>query len=862
LLSNCRSLLNKFDDLTAVVSTISNIQIIACTETWLTNEAEDAVIQIPGYTLYRCDRLNRVGGGVCVWIETVLQSYSCPVCVNNYRFHEGIESVWLVIAKYKILFVCIYIPPKISVDNDAIQAFIATTDLLQNKYPSYNWVITGDYNQMNLNYFCANFNLIATVNIPTRGDAILDNILISKPLIVCVESVSTLPPLSALSADSDHLTVHLKSVSVFTKEEHRTVKCYDYRESSIGDALFYLHNINLSNFYSVENVNEKLQILMYHIQCAIDMIPFELVTFTEKTKPWITTKVKMWINKRWGAWRKQDMNRYNYYKKKVKDAIRESKQKWADKCCKTGKGAWSVVDEILNRHSKEDFVKLLTINNTIESVLDDVTNVFQQTFNCHDRNQVILPEDDGQDFANITVDKLLAEIMKSKSCKAVGSDGLSYRLLKIFAPYIVQPLCSVMSDSIRSRTVPDLWKISDIVPIPKVKFPNCSQLRPLSILPNASSLMEKIIQKEVGAELRVHYGKNQHAYNNNTSTCTALVQLHYTVNKMRDMLSTKCVRIVFFDLSSAFQKVRHDLLLQRLINCGISPGYIHWLQSYLRDRTMRVRLNGKFGRSVSVPSSVMQGSSVGPTLFAVFLGSLNLANFDGSNYEVIIYADDIIVIERMTSCDLKKHYSHVNDIIRGCEVLDLDLNYTKLKQLFVVSARDFVVPDFYQGIEVISSYKYLGIICNSEFDLSLHIEDCIARASQRLFIIRTVKNILPKKSLVVICKSLVLSRAFYAAPLLFSANVTQKNNMQKFVNRCHVILCGKDCNDQCLGHVNDYILRASTKLFQNCQSTNHILHSYVPHRLPRTNQFAIPYCRTTRLLNTFFVGMALHCNSL
>ena len=71
MFSNVRSILNKRDELLAEVL-ISKPDIIGITETWIHSEISDSEIQIPGYSVFRQDRLDTVngrGGGVLLFVK-------------------------------------------------------------------------------------------------------------------------------------------------------------------------------------------------------------------------------------------------------------------------------------------------------------------------------------------------------------------------------------------------------------------------------------------------------------------------------------------------------------------------------------------------------------------------------------------------------------------------------------------------------------------------------------------------------------------------------------------------------------------------------------------------------------------------
>ena len=46
-----------------------NLMFIALCETYLTNDILDAEVDIPGFSIVRCDRLDRIGGGVCIYVR-------------------------------------------------------------------------------------------------------------------------------------------------------------------------------------------------------------------------------------------------------------------------------------------------------------------------------------------------------------------------------------------------------------------------------------------------------------------------------------------------------------------------------------------------------------------------------------------------------------------------------------------------------------------------------------------------------------------------------------------------------------------------------------------------------------------------
>ena len=85
-----------------------------------------------------------------------------------------------------------------------------------------------------------------------------------------------------------------------------------------------------------------------------------------------------------------------------------------------------------------------------------------------------------------------------KSKDSSGYDGISLRILKISAPYVLLPLTFIFNKSLLTGNFPERLKFSEIKPIHKkgdsTDFLN---YRPISLLTSFSKIIEKIIYKRL-----------------------------------------------------------------------------------------------------------------------------------------------------------------------------------------------------------------------------------------------------------------------------------------------------------------------------------------------------------------------------
>jgi hypothetical protein len=101
---------------------------------------------------------------------------------------------------------------------------------------------------------------------------------------------------------------------------------------------------------------------------------------------------------------------------------------------------------------------------------------------------------------------------------------------------------------------------------------------------------------------------------------------------------------VYFDLSSAFDIVPHNILLHKLSNFGLSSSYVDQFHSYLDNRHSSVRISGTLSFSFLVKYGVPQGFTLGPLLFNIFLN-------DMYNSRYLLFADDLKIYRIIVNVD-------------------------------------------------------------------------------------------------------------------------------------------------------------------------------------------------------------------
>lgn len=219
------------------------------------------------------------------------------------------------------------------------------------------------------------------------------------------------------------------------------------------------------------------------------------------------------------------------------------------------------------------------------------------------------------------------------------------------------------------------------------------------------------------------------------STTTHLVEIYHSF--CQAVSDGKEIRVVFCDVSRAFDRVWHKGLLFKLEKCGISGSLLAWLRNYLQDRYQRVVLNGQMSSWELIMAGVPQGSVLGPLLFLIFINDITYAI---QHCKIRLYADDTSL------------FIEVDDRVRAAEQLEEDLNALsswantwlvkfsppKTESLIISNKRHLEEhpPIRMEGsvIQEVTHHKHVGVTLSR--NLSWHEHICAIEKKARSVLVR------------------------------------------------------------------------------------------------------------------------------
>ena len=221
------------------------------------------------------------------------------------------------------------------------------------------------------------------------------------------------------------------------------------------------------------------------------------------------------------------------------------------------------------------------------------------------------------------------------------------------------------------------------------------------------------------------------------STVTQLTELYHTFCKT--VAEGKEIRIVFLDISKAFDRVWHAGLLHKLQAFGIKGKLLAWFTDYLRDRRQRVVIEGQASEWADLKAGVPQGAVLGPLLFLVFINDIV---YIVTHCKIRLFADDTCLFVEVDNRE--EAAQQINEDLERISVWARDWLVTfsppKTKLLMISNKPNaHLHPDLtLEGhvIDKVLNHKHLGITISHNLRWNCHIDDIVTKASKKLDLMR------------------------------------------------------------------------------------------------------------------------------
>ena len=437
--------------------------------------------------------------------------------------------------------------------------------------------------------------------------------------------------------------------------------------------------------------------------------------------------------------------------------------------------------------TKPDGSKACTDEEKAEALNHQFCSVFTNEDKSTITDQNAEPTQPTISSLKISEEKVKKKLLKMRTDKSAGPDGVHPLILKNLAEILAKPLTLIFNNSLETGEVPTVWKQGTVTAIfKKGDKSNPANYRAITLTSIICKLLEDFITQHIKQFLTTcnRNDKSQHGFTIKKSTVTNLIA---ALNIWTEALSHGLpVDIIYLDFEKAFDKVPHERLLQQLSRYGISGNLHSWIRDYLHNRTQKVRVNGTCSSTAPVLSGVPQGSVLGPALFLIFIADASefILNF------ISLYADDakLFTFILEASCAANLHTSEslqldLNSLAVWCESKQMSYNILKCHSLHLGHRNrraTYLLPKMsnmkktsggtaydytFHALEQVHQEKDLGVIIDDKLTFRNHMSAKISKANTMIYLIKHTFKFLNADMFNLIYKALVRPQVEYATPV-------------------------------------------------------------------------------------------------
>lgn len=804
-----------------------------------------SVPSLNGYHNYCAPSKLLKSGGVVAYVKNGLSVISEDIACHSTDF----ETLSLYCSSTNTKFVIVYRHPSTSFD--VFVKWLYTT-FSSHKFNSGDAVFIGD---INLDLFGTSnkvsdylnllnsFGYSQLVSFPTRGESLLDHVIVSDNI---KESVNTI-------RDDNPITDHTAIINIF----HRTIINQPGNSSintrkpfSTGKIMKFREDVLNVDWDTIKNCDQNIFFNKFH-STIFDIFDknFPLKKFHKKDykSPWMNRRLlKLISHKRnlYNKWKTdnsmQAQNIFKSFARKTAYEIYSAKRHYYQQLLtKTTSSSdkWRIINRLSNRSDKKTNVEEIIIDNSLTSdgqiICDAFTKKYRKVFSNDHRSPV--PASSRQsnftfsifEVSSTEVESAILSLRNSCSCQ---DNDIPIIIWKTIADIICNVLRDLINNSFTTGVVPNLLKIAKVMPIYKK---NCrtdiNNYRPVSILPVLSKVYEKLFYNRLRnfCDKFAVLPATQFGFRTNSSTTMAAIQaLHYINTQCNYQLKTAGV---FLDMSQAFDKVNHETLLRKLYNIGLRGLGHKWLTSFMSNRFFYLSVNSNVSQPQPIKTGVPQGSILSPLLFNIYIAELP----DNVPFSSIQYADDTtLIITGDTELDLlnniKLAFDSTHTFLRS---LNLSLNATKTD--IVRFDTDKQIEVTLDGIPIVSktNTKFLGFDIDGPMKMNSMVSATIKKLCSLFPLVYNLRMLLPDNAKRLLFFAYIYSHISYIAtflPLCSQALINKLNSYYKKLTKCLFIASRRDSwttlrQLHCIPNVSDIIYSRSCSQVSFILFSNHLL---------------------------------------
>lgn len=708
------------------------------TETWLKrNEG----LKIKEYNIFRKDREDRRGGGLCLLVKKEIQG-KIKEDANWVKEKTEIMAITIVMEDKEMDIILGYRNPRYSLSKREWEK------LFQNRRPNIDTIIMGDFNANNKEWNCwkndrEGINLAETIeeqdlfiindksmsrtgsgrNRPSNLGLLITNFGIYQETDVREEG-------ETLGSDHQVIEIQIKKNVQRWEQVKYTTRKYDVEDIEWRD-------LKLSWFREEENMKGKMQnaksteekynTIIESIRDGMERIGVRKKrerdtegenngeNNSERNKrikkkvimrgqyPWWDQKCKEKKEERkkavrnfvkrpneiyWTAYKKEE--------REMKEMIRDHKNKaWEEMATSVdhrtkGTDIWRKIKGLQRGFNTENNT-CITIEEVrqleereIKKMLQKPTEEENELESAEEseesedrRNEINMEEEERSQ--EIKAWEVEMAIQRANGKSAPGEDGIDYMMIKNLTEGYKKEIEKLFNEIWRTKEIPKEWKKATVIFLDKT---NKKSLRPISLTDCMGKLMERVVNRRLTewAESNNIIDEGQNGFRKGRSSIDNLAIL---TTKIRLGFENRRETLAnFMDVKGAYDYVDHRKLIKIMRQKRCPEGIRRYIEAWLSNR--EIKCIRRYDKQIEGKQwrGLPQGAILSPILYNIYTADLALGVKD-EHVKMLQYADDVVIFTTSNArhFNIERIRNAGEKLIKNLKEIKLDIAEEKTKMV-------------------------------------------------------------------------------------------------------------------------------------------------------------------------------------
>lgn len=412
-----------------------------------------------------------------------------------------------------------------------------------------------------------------------------------------------------------------------------------------------------------------------------------------------------------------------------------------------------------------------------------------------------------REWRPIVAQEILQAIANTCNDKAPGDNGITNRVIKLAAPIIAPALAILFNASVELGHAPEAMKTTVTCVVRKAgktDYHNPRAYRPIALLNTIAKVLEAVMTERLHYDVE-KYGQLPIMHTGGRKRVSCEHAIHMIMERIHSNLrARRVISMLLLDFSGAYDNVIHKRLIHNMRKRGVHPYIVRWIDSWLKDRKARIRMNEGLSDWFLVTAGVPQGSPLSPILYLYYNADLlEIADNEEELADTLImgYVDDTCMLASgettEETCDKlsKLHKKAERWAGKHASMFAPDkyklIHFVHLSDRNRIKHRDrklqlLLEDNTVYEIAPVKSARYLGVILDEHLQWEAHLEAVEEKVNDSIQALQAIAGSTwgpSREDMLKLFRAVIIPRMTYACSVWMPPKETkgERTKYKKFI---------------------------------------------------------------------------------